>query len=142
MIPTPEPPKVANFATQIFRLPGSFASQGSRDLPHREGLGVLGVAIDPLAGVGDGDREALVLEGEEIHRLFVLREFHILVRGYLKELYSRLTNTPCKHLLAVVCNGQVQLKARRASILAGHFTEGTLKPIWQFIHNITAEIVE
>lgn len=67
---------IANFATQIFRLPGSFASLGSRDLPHREGLGVLGVSIDPLAGVGDGDREALVLESEEIHRLFVLVVYH------------------------------------------------------------------
>lgn len=50
----------------------SFALLGSRDLPHREGLVVLGVPSDPLAGVRDGDSEALVLESEQIHCLVIL----------------------------------------------------------------------
>lgn len=76
--------KNANFATQNISLsdtneiilPGSFAFVGSHDLPHREGLGILGVHIDPLDGVGDGDREALVPKGEEIHCQFILVVYH------------------------------------------------------------------
>lgn len=71
-----------------------------------------------------------------------LGELHIFIRRYLKELHSRLSDTPCKDLLTLVCNGQVQLKAMCASVLAGDFAEGAVRSIRLFIHNIATEIVE
>jgi hypothetical protein len=72
-----------------------------------------------------------------------LREFQILIRGYLEELDGRLPDTPSEDLCTVVCNGQVQLKAMRASTTEGTtLAKGTLKFAGVFIHNTATNVVE
>lgn len=74
--------------------------------------------------------------------LTYLGELQVFIRRYLKELDSRLPNTPGEDLCSVVCDGQVQLKAMRTCTFAGTLTKWTLESTWKFVHNAAANVVE